>query len=378
MTREVLQDLVTRIESPVDLELVHEFISLPAFQRLQGITSLAFLAPPEKYQDGSSFIGFAGTRASHTLDVLRTAVPMMNECELSPHARKTLTLGILCHDIATPAGGDAVKFGRPELDEELYWADALGTDGLALVQETGIDPETVGAVIQNNGLLGDILDKADRIAYVTTDTCAYKDPQHTEEFKGLQRDIRYRADNNTTYFKDPLRLGAFLHRRVLNHRELYLHPQNRARQAMLNDFIEPMYGRQEDAPLTPHLLRRMTDYELYDAIISFHKLPFDTPQEFLGWFLNIIPEFDSLSPRSDVYKPLRARGLLPKDAIHIATERQIPINPATDYKVQSGRHIDLFKNVKPTMAREIEDLARPQDTPRYSFFITSDQVSPIL
>ncbi len=156
--------------------LTEQLLTLFDGWRLREIRQLGFLAGVMvrmEREETESRMLFSHTRLVHTLSVVGIAVLIGANSGLSEEDMRVLEAAAVLHDITTPAGGDTTKMAvGEELDEEetcvpLIWQHA------ARLQLLNISAERVIDTIQGQGILGEILNLADRFAYVGGDAVAY-------------------------------------------------------------------------------------------------------------------------------------------------------------------------------------------------------------
>ena len=138
--------------------------------RLHEIRALSFLSYVGPNPEKQYFIGYTHSRLDHSLVVSIAAGEIARLNNLSQTDRNTLEIAGLLHDIATPALGDATKsIDSDNLGEEKFWQELLDKKGRAFLKEREIKIETIDEIIKNRGILGQILDIADRITYTMKD-----------------------------------------------------------------------------------------------------------------------------------------------------------------------------------------------------------------
>ena len=146
--------------------------------RLSYIRQLAFLHDPiETDETGTQVINgttYTHTRYAHVLDVMAIATLMGTNVDLSRTELMTLRLAVITHDALTPAGGDTTKRVDPQaFDEDAHYGRLLEREWSHLRDGYAIDPDLLIATVQGEGIHGDLLDLADKIAYISRDTEAF-------------------------------------------------------------------------------------------------------------------------------------------------------------------------------------------------------------
>jgi hypothetical protein len=291
-------DLIGRIQEG-DL-MWGAYKALP-LARLAGIKQLSFLTFVRPDSQKQLSTGFDHDRLGHSVPVgkimevvlRRNPNPDKSAAEFEHIIEAAVTAG-LAHDMGTVGGGEALKKIDPEnLDEETHWKDVLDKKAKRFLKSRGITIGQLDKMIHNEGLLGQVLDIADRISYVMLDFDQLLRVESTEaaieragqgDYEGAERAQTLNADFNLgsiyrdididwetqqVYFKDPTRLGKFLSLRAFLTANLYKHPISLARDYMVGEVIRPYYFADElkrGTMLTPSRLRRMTDDDVLDFI----------------------------------------------------------------------------------------------------------------
>lgn len=215
--------------------------------RLQYIKQLGFLNAP-------SYNDYIAVRQSlsdhsrwlHSLDVTAIGTVVCSNLGIKDEMLNTARTLFLTHDALTPAGGDSVKMvDLVNLDEDDNYPELLGTKAVrSVMKKHGIRRDLLLKGIRNQGMLGQILDYADKIAYIARDLdkCrhhieagAYSDQLGMKSLLGL---ITRHPDacslwdcveiqEGQAVFTSISRLVLFLKVRLLMFRELYYHPTAR-------------------------------------------------------------------------------------------------------------------------------------------------------
>jgi len=226
------------------------------------------------------------TRFLHCNDVFAIASLIGHNLGLSKHRLATLQVAALVHDVGTPAGGDSVKIvDLAAMDEDANFPSLLARyDWEPMRKRFGLRTDELVATVQNQGILGQALDFADKIAYVARDTHAcmhhIEGGARGDEQLGL-RSLLWHAqkhpyvcgiwDSITRYgdnivFTDAGRLLAFLTMRVLLFRELYYHPFSRFGEFLMSRLlVKSLYLR---GRLTRDMLLEMDDTQLLDFLAN--------------------------------------------------------------------------------------------------------------
>jgi hypothetical protein len=317
-------------------------------------------------------------------------------------SEQMVQLGIdsaIAHDKKTPALGDATKkVDRDRLNEEDCWDEEMPQKGWAHLRSRGITWQQMDDAIHSRGLMGQVLDIADKISYVMLDvgqiigpmnidaTLAdaakqgYKaeiaeilkeDPSLGSIYKDVRINFGVNGQEGEVYFADPRRLGRFLKLRALLNKYLYMHPVSQARDQIVVQMIKPYYSTEEpaeddDTKLTPKKLRRMTDDELMMFIATnrpevqarinrtVREGMRDINSAFIGWFPQYWQRFDTLEQAEDEKRELEEGG----EFLVNGTIYSKRFNPATDFKVLGADgKIVRFKENNPELTDELESIA---------------------
>jgi hypothetical protein len=248
--------------------------------RLERIKQLGFLNQPSynnyyHYRQSLS----DGTRFLHSLDTMAIGTVIGHNLELSESKMHRLRTLLLSHDAAMPAGGDSVKLVDPVgLDEDTNYRHVVAkADFRRLKAEFGVTPESLLGGIHNHGLLGEVLDIADKLAYIARDI--HKCLHHLEagannDQLGLRTlllllkrfpyvcsvwDCVEEQAGHAVFTSVP-RLAAFLKVRVLMFRELYYHPEARFGEYLMSRlFVKDLFRR---GLITVERLLEIDDSEL--------------------------------------------------------------------------------------------------------------------
>lgn len=268
--------------------MIHDVcIALGVF-RLDGIRQLGFLHDPvmnEAAADSGLAMRFEHTRYMHSLMVMATASLLGHKVGLSEHDLKHLQVAALTHDVLTPAGGDSVKAIDPHgLDEDAHYQKVFRDNPQWDEARTqyGLDESLLAATVRGEGMLGRLLDIADKTTYIAHDVEAYlmgdRDPRSHTGFVapesiisiydwkkhlgrgGCQLWDRCIIENGQVVITDIDRLVGFLTLRALMFRHLYYNPLARYREHMLAYLLlDPLY---QEGVITRTELLQMNDADL--------------------------------------------------------------------------------------------------------------------
>lgn len=255
--------------------------------RLQDVACLSYIAHVEHHVNPNEQIFYRTnhSRENHTFVVAATGALILEQNNASREdINKYLTAAFL-HDMATPALGDATKYiDVKNLHEELFWQNMLGQEQLEFIKNIPATIEEIDSIIKNEGLLGQVLDIADRITYVCQDLANItRQPLKYESKKDIKDNLSkfllynpkigniyedVKIENGQVYFSDPEKLYRFLSVRVMLFKDAYMHPINQGRDYIVASKIKPFYKSADnpDGELTPDILRKMNDYSLIDYL----------------------------------------------------------------------------------------------------------------
>lgn len=347
------------IENP----LAQSLLRTAPIRRLKGVSQLGFLVNNTENRRRD---GFFYTRYEHTLTVTEIGEGILRQNGVNEDTINLAVAASMLHDVATPSFGDATQALDPlELDEEDHWADAINTRITTLLNRYHISKEQIDAIIHNRGILGKVLDIADRTAYVSEDLDQWANGSFRrfeswfwspdlealpEEYRmdyftytnlirrmgDIYEDVMIDQDTQDVYFKDVEKLRPFLYYRAALHAGMYMHPLNIGRETMFAEMLRPFYTRdetqamQDPARLSPSKLRRMTDYELEDHIHehgSREQWAVYAHLRFFHW-VSSFEKFDTLEQASR-----RADEIARTGARVVGIQEVKGFNPSTDFRV---------------------------------------------
>lgn len=155
---------------------IEQAIQAYVLHRLAHIPQLASLEDPDTTPSGRALATrFSHTRFVHSLDVMTLAcvIAYNNQKWFSDHPGwyQVLMLAALTHDVLTPAGGDTIKaIDFAALDEDTWYAEVLEQEAVRnFCTQHNVDTDLLIATVNGKGVLGSILDLADKLAYTARD-----------------------------------------------------------------------------------------------------------------------------------------------------------------------------------------------------------------
>lgn len=348
---------------------VTEHISL---SRLKNIRSLANLSPiiPGIDLEQQYLTNFDHDRKSHTLLVAAVGNQILSQNNFPPSEIQKFLVAAFLHDNATPAYGDSTKFvDMPNLHEELFWQESVDSEARQYISSLKISDSEIDDIIKNKGILGKILDIADRITYVMQD--AYSTPllndfmnTNDPQINYLKSQKRYlgniyqdvMVDQGTVYFKNPSRLYDFLLLRCLLHRDVYLHPINQGRDMLIAETIKPFYSttNSDSDFLNPRKLRSMTDWNLTEFLAKKNDAdPINQFSYLSSWYPQHYEKFSDLNSAESRSEELARNG---KNIFGI--KECHGFKPGLKYKVLNSKNeILTFADFDPQKSQTLQTIA---------------------
>ncbi len=345
--------------------------------RLQAIKQLGFLQSPwvmnmPNFRESLS----DSTRYLHSLDVMALATLIGTNARLSKSALNTLRLAALTHDMGTPAGGDSVKIvDLKALDEDANYEELIDTcDWASIQKEYRIDRTALlRAVRSNDGILGNILDVADKLAYVARDIkacmhhieagAAGEDQLGLRTLKKLIERHQYvcgvwdalRVRNDTLYCNDAARLIAFLKVRVLLFRELYYHPYSRFGEFLISRLlVKAMYQR---GALTKAQLLKMDDSQLLRVMSEEYSYEGSFGNPISDTVSSGLSRCESFARRADA-EAFIAKLQKEGNVFTLLEDTTRLIKTGAKMLVKKGQSILPIFEAYPGDARELDEMAR--------------------
>ncbi|MDI6778371.1 MAG: hypothetical protein QMD77_04220 [Patescibacteria group bacterium] len=265
--------------------------------RLFRIFQLANLTDPVVTEAGLEAYArrFNHNALVHALDteMISILIAFNNRRNLSSYQRRNLKVSAAEHDNAIPAGRDGTKAIDPIVFcEEINIGDVLrGEKWNELRKSFRLSTKLIVNTIRGQGVLGKILDIADKTAYLCRDIGAYLGrycPGAGEEWgKNYQTVFNFvygknpnvcaiwdsvTVEGEDVFFSDPNRLGDFLEARALMIRNLYYNPGGRGSEVTISNIVVSyLYSL---GILTKKDLLKMDDHELDHLIEDFVGVPY--------------------------------------------------------------------------------------------------------
>lgn len=355
--------------------------------RLAGIKQLGFLHDPvlKEHDRSAGALMFEHTRYCHSLDVSIVANIVASNIGLDEVMANTLFTAAISHDALTPAGGDSVKLIDPvAFDEDAHYPELLsGQLWEAYREKYAIDRELLIQTVLGKGLLGRILDIADKSSYLARDAQAYfmrtkpkKDARNTAFY--VLADIlnsdpficavweSARKYKDSLVFHDIDRLTRFLKLRALMFRELYYNPYSRFLEYLVGKgvvkylYMKGLVTREELLEQQDFWIEKKIDEVLgtYSMLYRFHDLGNFRMEEYrdIATAKRRLAEFDN-DPSTIVIL----------DNFASATS-----NGTKKFLVRKGRGVEIFADACPEATEEIDSIMTFPNIVRLYFFDAND------
>jgi hypothetical protein len=366
--------------------------------RLGEVRQLAFLHDPvlREVERSAVAMQFQHTRYCHVLDTYANARLIGANCGLSERDLNALVTAAVTHDALTPAGGDTTKLVDPKaFDEDVNYPDLLaGPEWEEFEAKWGIDRVLLTETILGKGILGKLLDLADKVSYAARDVDAYLMRQLNRKGKIEGKDLlspsygtiaglieenplicRFWDSvmlwNGKVVIADSDRLFAFLKLRALLFRDLYYNPYSRYFEYLIGrGVVKHLYDSGE---INKEDLLTYGDGWLEGKIDRFLDAPFAT-----GMLFGL--EHSRIEEHSDkALASQRAREFDDDDGvIVIVDDFGYPANPATSrFNVWHHRKVMPFNEARRDDAVKIERLMAFNPIVRVYFFDCGDFNIPV-
>lgn len=349
--------------------------------RLNGVRALSFLSYIGSPTDSVQILEYTHTRFDHSLVVALVGEEILRRNGFPQEEINTEIIADLTHDNGMPAYGDATKKVDPDaLDEEKHYWEALGKKGQTFVKSLGMSRRMLEPIIRNEGILGQVLDIADRITYTMKDlhitaSEARDDAflptlnphllpiryllSHNHNIGNIYKEVGVDKNKQEVFFNNPQHLHTFLLLRAHLHQMLYLNPINQGRDLFIKHLIDPLYSRDGHNKLNPKILRSMTDQDLLTMLQKHYSkyatIPNSLYYDLTSWY----PSFKKFNSLDDAKK---FESELKKDKNIVIIDKPYycrGFNPATSYNIVANKKGDIepFRERYSSAAREIEDIA---------------------
>jgi len=351
--------------------------------RLSRVRQLGFLHPPF-ITDGDEMNHimscYGHERLSHSCDVgiLLTLMWLNNRPALEGLNHHLLRLAGQAHDTLTPAGGDSTKrIDLEAFDEDKHFRELFKLpDWPALRDRFQIDEEQLVQTILNQGIFGQMLDLADKIAYTGRDVAAFlrlaspgsfvdslfptecgRIRELTERFPvfcGLWDSLR--VENGLVYLADAKKLAIFLEIRALMFRVLYYNPASRfVEDTIANVVIRHLY---QTGIVDRTSLLQMTDSDLEQLIKEVTGI--DSLSQLIGLHFSAqVQRFSSLAEA--IREERRLVDQQPGIFTLVSNFKPVSNSAVSKFNVKKKGKIIPFDQAYPTEARQIIDIMSVSD-----------------
>lgn len=379
--------------APTDSLIAKASIAFGVWNRLSQIRALSFLSYVGPEPDKHYFIGYSHDRLDHSLVVGLTAGEIGRRNNLLQQQTNALEIGGGLHDIATPALGDATKSIDPDnLDEEKFWQELLNENGERFLEEVGLKKETIDDIIKNRGVLGQVLDMADRITYIMKDLhevigaveskinihpylIELRYPlSHHPDIGNIYKDVVVDRKRELVFFADPRRLGVFLLLRALMHKHLYLDPTSQGRDFFVANLIKPLYSMDGSQPLSPAILRQMVDRELLNFLAKRYHFPRLQGEWLYRQLTNWYPRYERCETQEEANEKAKYLG---QEFLVMGIKECKGFDTGLSYlTLDDNQKVVLFEEADPVMAHQIQGIEN--DTRAvYVFYADVSEDTPI-
>ena len=376
-----------------DEGMARDAVDTFSLYRLAGVRQLSFLSDPvlKSVIPRSAGLMFDHNRYCHSIDVYVVANLGAHNLKVKEEDLNTLLTAAISHDALTPAGGDSVKLIDPKaFDEDAHYHELLHGEAWENYRERyGINPELLVKTVNGEGLLGRILDFADKSAYLARDVKAYLRTESPQEPTYVNTGYRamgeivekdphvfalwesvYRRGEHLV-FGDKERLGRFLTLRALMFRELYHNPFSRFFEYLVGKGIVKWLYNQ--GRLTREKLLRERDQWLEQVVGEALGIPY---------FFTQFYDFDSFrTEECPDLKHARARMAefeSNQETLVILDDFAPVVKSAVDrFSVQRKGEIVSFSKAFPRIARDVEDILNFPKKTKLFFFNLDELRVPI-
>ena len=362
--------------------------------RLHEVKQLSYLKDPVGFQDDRATftLPFPHTRYLHSLDVLAVSTLIANNCSLTPQEKTILQLAGEVHDALTPAGGDATKLIDRELfDEDLHFPKLLqGPEWEEFQVKWKVDGELLTRTVRGEGVLGSLLNIADKTSYISRDASAFLGMSGrllgAEKYAGAGyytiADITEKNPHVTALWEvtkvingkvvitDPDRLGTLLILRSFLFKELYYNPYSR--------FFEYLLGKgatkilYESGKITYEELMTHGDQWLENKVDEFFNV-----QHVLTRFHNL--ENARIEEVHDIRSACRRAAEFDNDlsvTVIIDDFEHVSNSASRGWLVKDKGEVKLFSKARPNLAERIDRIMKFPPIKRLYFYNLNDLAIP--
>ena len=311
---------------------------------------------------------FTHNRWQHSLDARQFANLIATNLRLDSKQILELEFGMLTHDCKTPAFGDGVKCLAPELfDEDRHYPEIFETpEAQEFLAEYQIDRDRVIGLVQyETGLLGQIRDFADKLAYLCRDVNALTTriiPELPIGYPAGYRRIAQLAaarehpfgiwetvqsQNGQMYIADPEWLRDVLLLRALMFQNVYMFGPSKLLEHLTSTvFVQTLF---DEGKLKPEQLLSFDDPRL--EMFIQNEFGREASPLRLGPMFNFPQRIETFPDMPSAQR--RQRELAQSGIALTFLDSQPAPKPATHLQVRCGRKIGRFDQLCPEFAAEI-------------------------
>lgn len=340
--------------------------------RLHRVKQLGFLENPTVGEQAQTICSstYSHTRYLHSLDVCALATLMGNNCGLSDDDMRHLQFAALMHDVLTPAGSDSIKRTAVTLfDEDASFPVIFKLEKWPAFQQCyGLREDYLTEIILGKGILGRVLDLADKLAYIARDVSYFlrsidgRTPDGLGIEQSVIRDIvayndfvcglwgQVRIVDGQLVLTNPKTLAVFLKLRALMFKALYYNPSSRFNE----DVVLRLVGGHllENGTLTKSMLLLGGDWLVTDALdgvlgtyglTTMINSPFEPRVETFATLAEL---------KSREQEFLSQRNLL----THAVARKPLTSTGADSFKLYDHEHVRSLRELCPEDVAEIEKI----------------------
>lgn len=350
-------------------KFIHRAADAFGLFRLDNVRQLGYLHQPiARRMDDGSILGerTSHTRYEHSLNVMAVMTAILSnngaDRKMMDHGR----IAALTHDILTPAGGDTIKYiDPPAFDEDAHYPAILESPPVrSFMDEFELDGDLLSKTILNQGVLGQVLDLADKIAYVSRDCDTFMNISRNPVGRNFIENALSRADQaicslwdcveivgEQVIVSDSRRLADFLRLRILLFKYMYFHPQSRVMEfALINVLVRYFY---HTGQIAKEMLLSMTDDQLDQKLSFLAEGAWNNYRSFFS-DLAVYDDFDDIGKAKRQQTELIERG----EIFCVIENLTGKIKSATHFLVRDGLNIKPFYEACPEIHQELSSLCR--------------------
>ena len=374
--------------------------------RLGSVRQLAFLSIPPRLEDHQDFhtsgYYYSHTRWAHSLDVAAHMTLIGHNNELPDYLMRHARVAGISHDGMTPAGGDTTKLvDFDAFNEETHYGELFEREGWRDVRDKhGLSERLLFETVNGRGILGGMLDFADKLSYVAYDAYTHTgslslaflyddneklpvEKHYTQGYRRVAETLRDNplvcsiwdavavdVDRDEVYCTDADRLAEFLRLRALLFRDIYYNPYAKSMEFVIGSVV--MKFLYENRGITREELVVNGDYWLQDKIDDVvGRFP-------LSRIRSVLNPRDVLKVEtySDLKEAMQREAELTESGLYVIRESWGGgTGTGTKLKVEHEGTVTPFYEARPDEAREITSLMTIEK-PHSVIYIDADIVPP--